>query len=223
MAHRIARTRPSPTVVVVTGAAPLDRRAVAAVPAGADRSSPPTAGSTTPAPPGSTPTVLVGDLDSISRRRAGAGRREHAEVERHPVDKTATDTELALAHAARRCSRARVLLVAGARRPPRPRPRRARRPRRAGARPASPRSRRGGAPTSCASPAPDGRSTLDRRRRARRSRCSRCTGRATASRSPAPAGRSPTPTLGPLVGLGVSQRGRPRRRSASPSPPASSP
>ena len=60
------------------------------------------------------PDVLVGDLDSISADRAGAGRREHTEVVRHPVDKAATDTELAIAHAADAARRQRILLVAGA-------------------------------------------------------------------------------------------------------------
>ena len=45
------------------------------------------------------PAVLVGDLDSISALGL-AWASEHAEVVRHPVDKAATDTELAIAHAA---------------------------------------------------------------------------------------------------------------------------
>ena len=101
---------PSPTVVVVTGASPLDRRAVAAVPAdaliiAAD------GGLDHARAAGLDPDVLVGDLDSISALGL-AWATEHVEVVRHPVDKAATDTELAIAHAAT-YEPSRILLVAG--------------------------------------------------------------------------------------------------------------
>ena len=57
------------------------------------------------------PDVLVGDLDSISAIGL-AWASEHAEVVRHPIDKAATDTELAIAHAAT-LAPARILLLAG--------------------------------------------------------------------------------------------------------------
>src|SRR6185436_14197789 len=61
---------------------------------------------------GLTPTYLVGDLDSVSA--AGlAWAAEHAEVVRHPVDKAATDTELAVAFAAA-LGPSRLVLAAGA-------------------------------------------------------------------------------------------------------------
>ena len=102
--------RSSPTIVVITGAAPLDRRAVAAVPrdalliaadGGLDHAR----------AAGLDPDVLVGDLDSISALGL-AWASEHAEVVRHPIDKAATDTELAIAHAAT-YDPSRILLVAG--------------------------------------------------------------------------------------------------------------
>ena len=74
-------------------------------------SSPPTAASTTPAAAGLRPDVLVGDLDSVS----AAGLEwamANIPVERHPADKAATDTELALACAAAMRPH-RILLVAG--------------------------------------------------------------------------------------------------------------
>ena len=101
---------PSSTVVVVTGAAPLDRRAVAAVPAGAFVVAA-DGGLDHARAAGLDPDVLVGDLDSISALGL-AWASEHAEVVRHPVDKAATDTELAIAHAAT-FAPARILLVAG--------------------------------------------------------------------------------------------------------------
>jgi thiamine pyrophosphokinase len=102
--------RSSSTIVVVTGAAPLDRRAVAAVPhdalviaadGGLDHAR----------AAGLDPDVLVGDLDSISAIGL-AWASEHAEVLRHPIDKAATDTELAIAHAATYAP-APILLIAG--------------------------------------------------------------------------------------------------------------
>src|SRR3954452_9882072 len=103
-------TRSSSTGVVVTGAAPLDPRAGAAVQSdalviAAD------AGLDHARAAGLDPDVLVGDLDSISALGL-AWATEHVEVVRHPVDKAATDTELAIAHAAA-LNPARILLIAG--------------------------------------------------------------------------------------------------------------
>jgi thiamine pyrophosphokinase len=86
------------TVAVITGAARLDGRAVAAIPpeaviVAAD------GGLDHALEAGLVPTVLVGDLDSISARGL-AWATEHTEVVRHPVDKAATDTELAIEYAA---------------------------------------------------------------------------------------------------------------------------
>lgn len=102
--------RPSSTVVIATGAAPLDPRAVAAVPrdalviaadGGLDHAR----------AAGLEPDVLVGDLDSVSPEGL-AWASQHIEVEPHPVDKPATDTELAVARAARSLPQ-RILLIAG--------------------------------------------------------------------------------------------------------------
>ena len=98
------------TVVVITGAAPLGARAVAAVPGGAlviaaD------GGLDHALAAGLTPSLLIGDLDSISA--AGlAWAKEHAEVLAYPVDKAETDTELAVAHAAA-LGPERLVLLAG--------------------------------------------------------------------------------------------------------------
>ena len=98
------------TVVVITGAAPLDRRAVEAVPAGATLVAA-DGGLDHALAAGLAPAVLIGDLDSVSP--AGlAWATEHAEVERHAADKGETDTELAIAHAASLDPR-RILLLAG--------------------------------------------------------------------------------------------------------------
>ena len=98
-------TEPSPgaspggrTVVVVTGAEPLDPAAILAVPADA-RLIAADSGLDHALAAGLEPHELVGDLDSISAAgRAWAER--HCAVSPHPVDKDATDTELALARAA---------------------------------------------------------------------------------------------------------------------------
>ena len=202
---------PSPTVVVVTGASPLDRRAVAAVPAdaliiAAD------GGLDHARAAGLDPDVLVGDLDSISALGL-AWATEHVEVVRHPVDKAATDTELAIAHAAT-YEPSRILLVAGPGRPPRPRHRRARRARRARARAASPRWRRGGATTSCTWSTPPTRSSSTCPP-GPCSRCSPCTGRragVTVSWRPLAADRPrPRPARRPR---------RQQRRRPDPRPPA---
>jgi len=92
-------TRDVATVVVVTGAGPIEREAVAdldgdnqvvvAADSGLDHAR----------RVGLDPDVLVGDLDSISTR----GRRwaeRHCEIDSHPADKDATDTRLALQRAA---------------------------------------------------------------------------------------------------------------------------
>jgi thiamine pyrophosphokinase len=58
------------------------------------------------------PTVLVGDLDSISAHGKMWAYAHELEIDQHPVDKAATDTELALIRAA--ASDAEHLLVFGA-------------------------------------------------------------------------------------------------------------
>ncbi len=101
----------SSTVVVITGAAPLGAGAIAAIPddaviiaadGGLDHA----------LAAGLEPSVLVGDLDSVSAS-ALAWASEHTTIVRHPIDKPATDTELAVAHAAS-LAPDRILLVAGA-------------------------------------------------------------------------------------------------------------
>jgi thiamine pyrophosphokinase len=57
------------------------------------------------------PAVLVGDLDSVGAS-ALAWAESHAEIRRHPADKDATDTELALAAAVEH-SPDRITLVGG--------------------------------------------------------------------------------------------------------------
>ena len=147
------------------------------------------------------PDVLVGDLDSISALGL-AWASEHAEVVRHPVDKAATDTELAIAHAATFAPGAHP----ARRRPgrsPRPRHRRARRARRAGAR------RRGlargvvGQRPVARRPRP-ARRRPRRARRARRSPCSPCTARPRGVTVGGARWPLTDHTLEPLVGLGVS-------------------
>lgn len=98
------------TVVVITGAAPLDRRAVAAAPGdaivvAAD------GGLDHARAAGIDPSVLVGDLDSVTALGL-AWASEHTTVVRHPVDKAATDTELAISYAAG-LGPDRILLLAG--------------------------------------------------------------------------------------------------------------
>jgi thiamine pyrophosphokinase len=113
-AHHTSRSSPPDApecVVVVTGSAPLHPRAIAAVPPGAYVVAA-DGGLDHARAAGLDPDLLVGDLDSISPVGL-AWAVEHAQVERHPADKTCTDTELALALAARR-SPGHVLLVAGA-------------------------------------------------------------------------------------------------------------
>jgi thiamine pyrophosphokinase len=59
------------------------------------------------------PTVLVGDLDSISAHGKMWAYAHELEIDQHPVDKSATDTELALIRAA--ATDATDLLIFGAR------------------------------------------------------------------------------------------------------------
>lgn len=61
---------------------------------------------------GLSPTVLVGDLDSISAHGKMWAYAHEVEIDEHPVDKDATDTELALRRAA--ATEATNLLVLGA-------------------------------------------------------------------------------------------------------------
>ncbi len=58
------------------------------------------------------PTILVGDLDSISAHGKMWAYAHELEIDQHPVDKSATDTELALVRAA--ATDATELLVFGA-------------------------------------------------------------------------------------------------------------
>ena len=85
-------------VIVVTGDAPLDTRAVAEIPHGAIVIAADGALDHALAA-GLQPAALVGDLDSVSE--AGLEwATEHSTIERHPPDKDHTDTELALFTAA---------------------------------------------------------------------------------------------------------------------------
>jgi thiamine pyrophosphokinase len=98
------------TVVVITGAASLDARAVAALPAdavviAAD------GGLDHALAAGLAPSVVIGDFDSISADGL-AWAEKHADVLAYPADKGTTDTELAIAHAAGRAPD-RFILVAG--------------------------------------------------------------------------------------------------------------
>jgi thiamine pyrophosphokinase len=58
------------------------------------------------------PTILIGDLDSISAHGKMWAYAHELEIDQHPVDKAATDTELALARAV--ATEADNLLVFGA-------------------------------------------------------------------------------------------------------------
>lgn len=99
------------SVVVVTGGGALDPIAIAAVPddaaiVAAD------GGLDYARAAGLVPGTLVGDLDSISANGL-SWAMAHIDVRRHPADKAATDTELAIAHALTLEPR-RVMLLAGA-------------------------------------------------------------------------------------------------------------
>ncbi|MET0145086.1 MAG: thiamine diphosphokinase [Ilumatobacteraceae bacterium] len=98
------------TVIVITGAAALDRRALAALP-GAALIVAADGGLDHALAAGLRPAVLVGDLDSISPDGL-VWAHDHAEVLTHPTAKDDTDTELALAHALT-YRPSRIVLVAG--------------------------------------------------------------------------------------------------------------
>ena len=98
------------TVVIVTGAAPLDARAVAAIPSNAIVIAA-DGGLDHARAAGLTPAGLIGDLDSVSADGL-AWAQQHATIQRHPIDKDATDTELAVGFAAG-MNPARVVMVAG--------------------------------------------------------------------------------------------------------------
>ena len=98
------------TVVVITGAAPLDADAVAHVPSSAIVIAADGALDHALAA-GVTPAALVGDLDSISAEGL-AWAEAHITIERHDPAKDRTDTELALAMALS-FAPARIVLVAG--------------------------------------------------------------------------------------------------------------
>lgn len=59
------------------------------------------------------PTVLVGDLDSISEEGRAAAERDEVSIEAHPALKDATDTELAIAAAIALPGVDRLLLLGG--------------------------------------------------------------------------------------------------------------
>ncbi len=100
----------SETVIVVTGAAPLDADAIAHLPAdgivlAAD------GGLDHALAAGLVPAGLVGDLDSVSAEGL-AWAEDHATIQRHDPRKDRTDTELALSMAAT-FHPARLILIAG--------------------------------------------------------------------------------------------------------------
>lgn len=99
------------TVIVVTGAAPLDADAVAAVPADAIVLAADGALDHALAA-GLTPAGLVGDLDSISPEGL-AWAQQHATIAQHDPDKDHTDTELALQVAADFAPQRLILLSGG--------------------------------------------------------------------------------------------------------------
>jgi len=98
------------TVVVVTGSGPIEPQAIDAA-RGSDRIVAVDGGLDHARAAGLVPDMLVGDLDSVSADGLGWATANIA-IERHPTDKTATDTELALACAAAMHPQ-RLLLVAG--------------------------------------------------------------------------------------------------------------
>ena len=84
------------TVVVVTGSAAARTRRRSTPPSAADRIVAADGGLDHARAAGLVPDVLVGDLDSVSADGL-AWATANIAVERHPTDKAATDTELALA------------------------------------------------------------------------------------------------------------------------------
>ena len=99
-----------PTVVIVIGAEALHPDAVASVPDGAVVMAA-DSGLDHARAAGLTPTVLIGDLDSVSAEGL-AWAEGNSSIERHPVDKDATDTELALRHAVG-LDPSRIVLMSG--------------------------------------------------------------------------------------------------------------
>jgi thiamine pyrophosphokinase len=99
------------TVIVVTGAAPLDEDAVAEVPSDAIVLAADGALDHALAA-GLTPAGLVGDLDSISPEGL-AWAQQHATITQHDPDKDHTDTELALQVAADFAPQRLILLSGG--------------------------------------------------------------------------------------------------------------
>ena len=99
-----------PTVVIVIGAEALHPDAVASVPDGAVVMAA-DSGLDHARAAGLTPTVLIGDLDSVSTEGL-AWAEGNSAIERHPVDKDATDTELALRHAVG-LNPSRIVLMSG--------------------------------------------------------------------------------------------------------------
>lgn len=92
----------TPTVIVITGGGPLSARAVAlarALPDAALIAA--DSGLDHALSAGLSPAVLIGDLDSVSADAMAATTGRRVAVERHPPDKDATDTELAVGHARR--------------------------------------------------------------------------------------------------------------------------
>ena len=98
-------------VVVVIGGGPLSPRAVTDVAADATIIAA-DSGLDHAVAAGLRPTVLVGDLDSISAHGKMWAYAHELEIDQHPVDKASTDTELALARAA--AAGATELMVFGA-------------------------------------------------------------------------------------------------------------
>ena len=99
------------TVVVVTGAGALSPDAVGTIPHGAIILAA-DAGLDHALAAGLIPAGLIGDLDSVSADGL-AWAKEHATIQRHPADKDATDTELALSFAAD-MNPAKLILLSGA-------------------------------------------------------------------------------------------------------------
>jgi len=109
--HRVTPAPPN-VVVVVTGAGAIAPDVVAGVVALApDVVVAADGGLDWARASGLRPDVLIGDLDSVSAPGL-AWADQHGTVIRHPADKTATDTELAVAYAAALGPR-RLVLVAG--------------------------------------------------------------------------------------------------------------
>lgn len=100
-----------PQIVVITGGGPLDRRAVSGIEADAPVIAA-DSGLDHALAAGIEPTVLVGDLDSVSDAGRQWAETSRIAIHRHPPDKDATDTELAVAMAAA-AGPDRLLLLAG--------------------------------------------------------------------------------------------------------------